>query len=124
MGRDSDLAFQKKVVFSAARLDLDLQPRDKRWAEAKEQSIHSFLENNQRSTHFEIQHVECRQSLCQIWLIAPDNKTADLWDQVSEALSQQTWFDFNSWGTGANYSDFSDPERDVVMVHRLKIKKD
>lgn len=87
------------------RAELESETKDDSWAYYMEQTLLQFLGAHSAIDQFDISRIECRTTQCQIEVFGFDESTVPVWHQVMYEIRQQSWSEFDQYGTSSGDID-------------------
>ena len=81
--------------------ELESEPKDDSWAYFMEQSLSlsQFMGGHPLISQFDVLHVECRTTFCQIQVVGFDDSTWPNWLSIMYDLRQEPWAEFYESGS-------------------------
>lgn len=95
--------------------ELQSEPRDDAWSYYIEQAISQFLGGYPTIGEFDINHIECRATRCQIQVTGFDGSTWATWSRIMYDMNQQPWAEFYE-----SASESYDTDGRFVILQRLR----
>ena len=95
--------------------ELQSEPRDDSWSYYIEQAISQFLGGYPTIGEFDINHIECRATRCQIQVTGFDGSTWATWSRIMYDMNQQPWAEFYE-----SASESYDTDGRFVILQRLR----
>lgn len=90
----ADVARQDQQPDSVAALhaEFEYQQPDLAWSYQAEQNLQAFLAGHTGISQFDIQHLECRQSLCELHVMGYGDHAGKHWDALLNDMAPEPWF--------------------------------
>ena len=102
VGLQGELQKKAKNGVSSFERNFSEQPVDSRWASVQEENLQSALSGEMAANTFSIVENQCKQSLCRVALITP-NETAS--QSVTSVLNQALYSDKEKFQYGSYYAE-------------------
>lgn len=72
--------------------DFERQQPDLSWSYQAEQNLQAFLTGHAGISHFDIQHLECRQSLCELHVMGYGDNAGGIWNTLVRDMNEEPWW--------------------------------
>ena len=77
---------------AALHADFERQQPDLSWSYQAEQNLQAFLAGHAGISHFDVQHLECRQSLCELHVMGYGDDAGGIWNTLVRDMSMEPWW--------------------------------
>lgn len=99
---------------AALHADFERQQPDLSWSYQAEQNLQAFLAGHAGISHFDVQHLECRQSLCELHVMGYGDNAGGIWNTlVRDMTAEPWWIEFQG---SSNHSSGRDGQVVIVTV--------
>ena len=83
---------QRPGSIAALHADFERQQPDLSWSYQAEQNLQAFLTGHAGISHFDIQHLECRQSLCELHVMGYGDNAGGIWNTLVRDMNAEPWW--------------------------------
>lgn len=77
---------------AALHADFERQQPDLSWSYQAEQNLQAFLAGHAGISHFDVQHLECRQSLCELHVMGYGDNAGGIWNTLVRDMNAEPWW--------------------------------